>query len=121
VVTLALLASSVFTGCTSTVHYAVLVARPVAEAGSGCFGQCQLLRAAGTKQYLECLRTCPDARVVTEKECDEVTFDHEHLDCTTEQNHRFNAGLTILAIVLASIGVVLLGAAMSSGQQQQVQ
>jgi len=105
-------------GCTRTVYYAVIAPRPVVEAGSGCFGQCQLLRAAGTKQYLNCLNACPDARIVREARCTEVQFDPNQSACTTEHNQTFSPVVPVV-LILTALLLLVIGAAASSGSNSQ--
>jgi hypothetical protein len=89
--------------CTSTVYYAVLAPHGAADDSQGCFRQCQLLHAGQTNHYLACLKKCPEARVVHEKECKDVPFDATTYTCSTEQNQRFNPGPGILAILVVVI------------------
>jgi hypothetical protein len=98
------------TACTSTVNYAVLAPHAAAADNSSCFRQCQLLHAGRTNNYLACLKKCPEARVVNEKECREVPFDATTHTCATEHNQRFDPGPGILAIVVAVVLVALIGA-----------
>jgi hypothetical protein len=96
--------------CTSTVHYAVIVPQEAVEAGSGCYHECRIAHAGNTKQYLACLKGCPDARVVHEKKCNEVNFDRDEFACSTEHNQRFNPLPGFLLIALVALTVLLAGA-----------
>ena len=96
-------------GCTRTIYYAVIAPNVAMDDGHSCFRQCQMLRAAGTKQYLGCLNTCPDVRVVNESECREVAFDARQYDCTTEHNQTFSPGPGIAAIFGAVLLFILIG------------
>jgi hypothetical protein len=99
-------------GCISVNSYAVMVPRTEVEDSGSCFRQCQLVRAGGTNAYLNCVRACPGTAVVND-DCASVAVQRDY-HCTTEHNKSFNAGATILLIVLGVAALFVL-AAVSSG------
>jgi hypothetical protein len=107
-------------GCTRTVYYAVIAPTVSVSDGRSCFRQCQMLRAAGTKQYLACLNTCPDVRVVNESECEAVAIDRAQYACTTEHNQTFSPGPGIAVIVVAVL-VLFIAAAASEPSMPRAQ
>jgi len=113
----ALLAAS---GCTRIIYYAVLAPNTAVNDGDSCFRGCQMLRAAGTKQYLACLNTCPDVRVVKESECANVAFDPRQDACTTEHNQTFSPGPLIAVIVVGVLFVVMAAAFSTSSMPSQM-
>jgi hypothetical protein len=96
-------------GCTSTVYYAVVAPHDAMDVRRGCVGRCQMLHAGQTNHYLACLKHCPDAQVLHEKQCSELPFNRERFACDTVQNQTFDPVvglLAILAVVLfAVVGV----------------
>ena|SRR6185503_17447307 len=103
-------------GCTRTIYYAVIAPNTAANDSDSCFRGCQMLRAAGTKQYLACLKTCRDVRVVQESECSDVAVDPHQYSCTTEHNQTFSPGPVILLIVVSVLTLVIVGSLSSSSQ-----
>jgi len=115
-VLLALLATP---GCTKTVYYAVMAPHEAMDDRSSCFRQCQMLHAGKTKEFLLCLDSCPDARVVREKRCQEVSYDADAYGCTTMQNKTFDGvafGIGIGLLVLVNILVVAVAASNNNSQ-----
>ena len=94
-------------GCTSTVHYAVVAPHQAVDAESGCVRKCQMLHAGQTNRYLACLKLCPDAQVVYDKQCGEVPFDREKFACDTVKNQRFDPLVGVLLIVAVVLFVVI--------------
>jgi hypothetical protein len=117
---LALSALLTASGCTRIIYYAVLAPNTAVNDGDSCFRGCQMLRAAGTKQYLACLKTCPDVRVVKESECREVAFDAREYACTTEHNQTFSPGPMIALIVVGVLFLVLVAAFASPSMPSQM-
>jgi hypothetical protein len=78
-----------------------------------------MLRAAGTKQYLACLNTCTDVRVVNESDCETVPFDARQYGCTTEHNQTFSPGPGIAAIAVGVLMLFLLAALTAPGRPTQ--
>jgi len=97
-------------GCTKTVYYAVLAPNQAVADQNSCFRQCQMMHAAQTKQFLTCVDTCPDSRVVREQRCNDVAFDTQAFACTTVHNQALDGvalGLGIGVLVLVSILVAV--------------
>ena len=117
---LALSALLAAAGCTRIIYYAVLAPNAAVNDGDSCFRGCQMLRAVGTKQYLACLNTCPDVRVVKESECREVAFDAQEYACTTEHNQTFSPGPVIALIVIGVLLAVVAAAFSTSSQGPQM-
>jgi hypothetical protein len=119
VLVVALLAAQ---GCTKTVYYAVMAPHEAMDNQSSCFRQCQMLHAGQTKQFLSCVGTCPDSRVVNEKHCNQVPFDARTYGCTTMHAQTFDGvafGLGIGFLVLLNIAIVALAASANSNTTQQ--
>lgn len=97
-------------GCTTVNSYAVMAPQSAFRDSTGCFRQCQLLRAGGTNTYLNCVRACPGTWVVDGESCEDVDVDKQYL-CTTEHNKSFSLLLTILAVGVLVVGIAVIGAA----------
>jgi len=104
---LAVVALLALQGCTSTVHYAVVVPREALGDDGGCFRQCRRIHGGETQKYLACLRNCHGIRVVDGQQCEKVRFDAQAYQCGDEHARKFDptVGLTIF---LAVAGILLL-------------
>jgi hypothetical protein len=105
-------------GCTSTVHYAVIAPNQVMADDQGCFRQCQLVHAGETRRLVACMHNCPGVHVVDGKRCEEVNFDASTNQCRTEHAQRFDPTVGAIFIV---IGLVALTAIAASGAHSQAQ
>jgi hypothetical protein len=104
-------------GCTSTVHYAVVTPRDSAANDGGCSRQCRLIHAAETKQYLACLRNCPNTRIIDDKQCSEVAVDANQYECSTAHAQKFDPTFGVIAIGFGVLLVIVLAATASPSQQ----
>ena len=94
-------------GCTSTVYYAVVAPHDAMDAKDGCVKNCQMLHAGQTNNYLACLKHCPDAQILHEKQCSELPYNREQFACDTVQNQTFDPVVGLLAILGAVLFVVI--------------
>jgi uncharacterized protein YceK len=101
-------------GCTSVVHYAVVVPDQAAADDQGCVRQCQLMHAGETKKYLSCLRNCPGVRIVDEKKCEDVNFDAAANHCRTEHAQKFDPTVGIIFILVGLVATIAIAASTSS-------
>jgi hypothetical protein len=76
-----------------------------------------MVRGQGTAGYLGCVRTCPEASVFEDANCEAVTVpDYFHV-CMTEQTRRFSVGRTILLIGGLVLGLLVLSASAQNQTQ----
>jgi hypothetical protein len=101
-------------GCTTLNSYAVVAPRADLDDTSGCFRQCQPVRAGGMNPYLKCVSTCPGVSVTNGESCREVHAAN-HYECMTEHNKSFSPRKTVLsiAILTGSLLMVTVGLANS--------
>ena len=99
-------------GCTRAVPYAVIAPNVSANDGRSCFRQCQLVRATGTKEYLACLNTCTDVRIVSDSGCEAVPIDASQYACTTEHKRKFSAGLAVVWVLAVVLSVLFVAASL---------
>lgn len=100
-------------GCKSTARYAVFVPRDVMDDRNGCFRECQAVRSGGTENYIGCLRSCPDVRVIADKECENAGWD-SGTQCMEETVRHVSAGKTVWLVI-----ILVAGAALAAGGSQQ--
>jgi hypothetical protein len=100
-------------GCTKMVNYAVLAPRRAMDDSHGCFRQCQMLHAGQTKNFLTCVDACPESRVFTGRQCDELKYDAADYGCTTAHNQTFDGWSTALLISLAVLANILVFVALA--------
>jgi hypothetical protein len=106
-------------GCTSTVHYAVVAPNQAVADDQGCFRQCQLMHAGETKRFLACVRNCPGVRIVDDKQCHEVAFDASTNQCRTEHAQKFDPTVGIIFIAIAIVAAIAISASASGNMTTQ--
>ena len=82
-----------------------------------------MLHAGQTKQFLSCVETCPDSRIVKEKRCNEVSYDADNYGCTIAHHQTFDGvgpGIAIGALALLNV-LVFVALVATAGSNTQVQ